>query len=84
MSELPTNPDYNSLVAALKRSFGSEHKVALYKAQLRTRTKRPDESLAEFAHEIRRLCRLAHPNQAICDLENSAIEQFMSSIGGPW
>ncbi len=55
VSELPTNPDSNPLVAALKRRFGSEHRVALYKAQLRTRTKRPDESLAEFAHEIRRL-----------------------------
>ncbi len=82
VSELPTNPDYNSLVAALKRRFGSEHRVALYKAQLRTRTKSPEESLAEFAHEIRRLCRLAHPNQAIGDLEDSAIEKFMSSISG--
>ena len=53
--------EYQSLVSILHKRFGSQHPEETSRAILRNRVKQPQESLYEFAQEIRQLVRSAYP-----------------------
>ena len=53
--------DFLALIEALESRFGSKHQTEMYRAQLRGRTKRRDETLPELAQAIQRLTRQAYP-----------------------
>ena len=72
--------DYPALVAALESRFGSAHQAELNRMQLRSRTRRREESLPELAEDVDRLCRLAYPGAAPAMLELLAKDQFVDAL----
>jgi len=72
--------NYSALVAALESLLGSAHQAELNRMQLRTRTRRREESLPELAEDVDRLCRLAYPGVAPAMLELLANDQFVDAL----
>jgi hypothetical protein len=72
---------YEKLDEALRERFGTDDQSELFKARLRNRTKTKDESLQEFAHDIRRLVRLADTKAASRTLEDLTKDQFIEALG---
>ena len=54
--------DFKKLADALNQRFGVEHQEEAFRAQFRTRARRPQEPLAELAQDIERLAFLAYPS----------------------
>lgn len=54
--------DFKKLAEALNQRFGVEHQEEAFRAQFRTRARRPQEPLAELAQDIERLAFLAYPS----------------------
>ncbi|KAK3728348.1 hypothetical protein QZH41_002179 [Actinostola sp. cb2023] len=72
--------DFTALTTALSTRFGTENRTEIYRASLRTRTRRKDESLPELAQAIRRLARCAYP-QAPADMrEDIAKDHFIDAL----
>ena len=53
--------NYSTLVSALLARFEPGNQTQLYKAQLRGRVRKNNESLPDLAHDIKRLVRKAYP-----------------------
>ncbi|KAJ8033856.1 hypothetical protein HOLleu_24224 [Holothuria leucospilota] len=53
--------NYESLVGALSKRFGSQNKTELFRARLKSRQRQKDEGLPELAQSVRRLVKLAYP-----------------------
>lgn len=53
--------DYRCLVKVLTDRFQPEDQAEIYKAQIKGRLRKKDETLPELAQEIKRLVRLAYP-----------------------
>ena len=49
--------DFSALIEALESRFGSKHQTEMYRAQLRCRTRKRDETLPQLAQAIQRLTR---------------------------
>ena len=81
LSNLPAESrcNYPALVAALESRFGSAHQAELNRMQLRSRTRRREESLTELAEHVERLCRLSYPEAAPVMLELLAKDQFIDA-----
>lgn len=73
---------FRQLRAALARRFGQENQTELFRAQLRLRQKKTDETLPELAQEIRRLVRLAYPTADEVVREALAKEGFLDALVG--
>lgn len=54
--------DFSALIEALESRFGSKHQSEMYRAQLRCRTKKREQTLPELSQVIQRLARQAYPN----------------------
>ena len=61
--------DYDRLVTALTERFEPENQCEIYKAQMKQRIRKRDESLSELAQDIKRLTRMAYPS-AVLDLRD--------------
>ncbi|KAK3729190.1 hypothetical protein QZH41_008864 [Actinostola sp. cb2023] len=71
---------FTALTTALSTCFGTDNRTEIYRASLRTRTRRKDESLPELAQAIRRLTRCAYP-QAPADMrEDIAKNHFIDAL----
>ncbi|XP_043199138.1 uncharacterized protein LOC122368890, partial [Amphibalanus amphitrite] len=53
--------NFEKLTEALNQRFGVEHQEEAFRAQFRTRSRRPQEPLAELAQDIEKLAYLAYP-----------------------
>ncbi|KAK3735799.1 hypothetical protein QZH41_007419 [Actinostola sp. cb2023] len=73
--------DFTALTTALSMRFGTENRTEIYRASLRTRTRRKDESLPQLAQAIRRLTRCAYP-QAPADMRRHRKRPFHRRPGG--
>lgn len=71
---------FPSLVDRLSQRFGTENQTELFWVLLNNRTQKPKETLPELAHEIRRLCRLAHPTAQYHILEDLAKKHFINAL----
>ena len=71
---------YPSLIACLGHRFGPENQTDMFWVLLNNRTQRPDETLPELAHEIRKLVKLAHPSAEHLMLEDLAKKHFMNAL----
>ena len=75
--------DYESLVACLNQRFGPEHQTEMFRAILHNRTRQPEETLPDLAHEIRKLVRLAYPTGERVIIETIALEHFINALSEP-
>jgi hypothetical protein len=72
--------DYDLLVAALNKRFGSAHQAELNRAKLRGRVRQREETLPELAEEVEHLARLAYPDAAAQMVEVLAKDQFIDAL----
>lgn len=72
--------DYRTLVTSLGQRFGPENQTQMFRALLRNRTRQPNETLPELAHEIRRLVKLAYPTGQQVILEDLAMNHFIDAL----
>ena len=75
--------DYQTLVQKLSVRFGSANKCELFRAQLKTREQRQDESISELAVAIRKMARLAYPNMLVNVVEMLAVGCFVDALNQP-
>ena len=71
---------YTALVAALDKRFGTAHQTELNRMKLRSRMRKPDESLQELAGDVERLARLAYPDAAEDMLKVIVKDQFLDAL----
>ena len=71
---------YKTLFARLENRYGDGHLQQVYKAQLRTRNQRANETLQEFEADIARMVRLAYPTAPDGFLEEIAIDTFVNGL----
>lgn len=71
---------YDELVDRLRQRFGSEGQAETFRAQLRYRRQRADESLCDLLHEIRRLVVLAYPVPTNETTQIIAKDAFLEAI----
>ena len=72
--------DYDVLVAALDKRFGSAHRAELNRVKLRGRVRKREETLPELAEEVEHLARLAYPDAAAEMVEVLAKDQFIDAL----
>ena len=75
--------DYQTLVQKLSVRFGSANKCELFRAQLKTREQRQDESISELAVAIRKMARLAYTNFPVNVVEMLAVGCFVDALNQP-
>ena len=82
LTNLPSEDrqDFEVLIAALERRFGSAHQTELNRAQLRARMRHKEETLPELAEDVDRLTRLAYPDASTAMLQVLARDQFIDSL----
>ena len=71
---------YTALVAALDKRFGTAHQTELNRMKLRSRARKPDESLQELAGDVERLARLAYPDATDNMLDIIVKDQFLDAL----
>ena len=71
---------FPSLVHAINQRFAPQNQSEMFWVMLNNRTKKPDESLPEFAHEVRNLVKLAHPNAPLRTVEELARRHFVDAL----
>ncbi|XP_049307262.1 uncharacterized protein LOC125777124 [Bactrocera dorsalis] len=82
---LQTIPDcerdnYEALMSAIERRYGSEHRKQIYQIELQNRGQKMNESLQEFATEIERLAHLANADAPADYIERVKIQCFINGI----
>ncbi|XP_049312637.1 uncharacterized protein LOC125778503 [Bactrocera dorsalis] len=82
---LQTIPDcerdnYEALMSAIERRYGSEHRKQVYQIELQNRGQKMNESLQEFATEIERLAHLANADAPVDYIEGVKIQSFINGI----
>ncbi|XP_049316417.1 myosin-13-like [Bactrocera dorsalis] len=82
---LQTIPDcerdnYEALMSAIERRYGSEHRKQIYQIELQIRGQKINESLQEFATEIERLAHLANADAPVDYIERVKIQCFINGI----
>ena len=72
--------DYDVLVGALDKRFGSDHRAELNRVKLRGRVRKREESIPELAEEMKHLARLAYPDAAVDMLDILTKDQFIDEL----
>src|SRR6218665_3449481 len=75
-----TNVTYEQLVGRIRQRYGAKGQTQTFRAQLCYRRQRPDESLSDLLHDIRRLVLLAYPVPANETTEIVANDAFLEAI----
>lgn len=71
---------YESVMGAVARKYGSEHRKQLFYMELQNRRQRSGESLQEYAADIERLVHLAHYDVGADLMEQMKIRAFIQGI----
>ncbi|XP_049316468.1 uncharacterized protein LOC125779284 [Bactrocera dorsalis] len=82
---LQTIPDcerdnYEALMSAIERRYGSEHRKQIYQIELQNRGQKMNEPLQEFATEIERLAHLPNADAPVDFIERVKIQCFINGI----
>ena len=72
--------NYSSIVTALTYGFESEDQSELFSSELKSRFRKKEEPLTEFAQDIKRLVRLAYPNTDVDVRDTLARNAFEDSL----
>ena len=75
--------NFKSIVTALTSRFEPEDQSELFRSELKSRFRKKDEPLTEFAHDIKRLVRLAYPNTDVDVCATLGRHAFEDSLGDP-
>lgn len=75
--------DYFKLVQCLEQRFDPEHQEEMFRAELKSRVRKPKETIPELVQDIRKLARRAYPNAASALLETLTKDHFMDAIVDP-
>ena len=73
--------EYKVLLKALDNKFGTGNQVEIYRATLKSRTRKKDESLPELAQAITRLTHLAFPGIPCEFWDTMARDNFVDVLG---
>jgi len=71
---------YEKLLSLLRNRFGSDGQAEKFRAELRTRRRRPGESLRALFHDVRRLIALAYPGPMNTTTEIVARDAFIDAL----
>jgi len=71
---------YAKLVTRLKNRFGEEGQSSLYFSQMRTRRRRPEETLQMLYHDVSRMAGLAYPGKGSRHRDLAATETFIEAL----
>ena len=71
---------YSALCQALDNRFGDNQSAELFKSLLRSRSRKPGESLQELAQDITQLVRRAYPEISRPGIEELAVERFREAL----
>ena len=74
---------YTDLVAALDSRFGTSNRTEMFRVSLRSRTRKPEETLPELAQAIRRLTKQAYPDATVSLQDAIAKDQFIEALTDP-
>ncbi|XP_067616141.1 uncharacterized protein [Eurosta solidaginis] len=72
--------NYETLMSALERRYGSEHKKQIYQIDLQNRYQKANETLQEFASDVERLAHLANADAPVEYTESVKIQSFINGI----
>ena len=75
--------DYLALKHALTQNFCPLQQIHVYQAELKTRSRKPKESLADLGRDVARMTRLAYPTADQATRETIGINAFLDAIPGP-
>ena len=81
--DLQGDSGYEHLRGALERRFAPRNQTESFKALLRTRTRRPEESLQDLAEDVWRMVRLAYPDADSRMLDSLGVDRFLESVQDP-
>jgi len=73
-------PSYEQIVEKLQRRYGSQEQQEKFKIELRTRKRKPNESLQELAQDIERMASLAYPGVGQSTRETFATDFFIDAL----
>lgn len=82
LSNLPSGwrSNYHELVKQLATRFGPREGVELYKAQLKSLRRKPNQVLGDLADQVRRLSNLAYPCMDYVNLESMGVSHFYDAL----
>jgi hypothetical protein len=72
--------NYEILLSALESRFGSGQQTELYRAQLKNKLRKHNETIPELAQDVKRLVRMAYPTAPIEIREQLARDNFLDSL----
>ncbi|XP_067628486.1 uncharacterized protein [Eurosta solidaginis] len=72
--------NYEALMAAVERRYGSEHRKQIFQIELQNRYQKANETLQEFASDIERLAHLANADAPVEYTERVKIQSFINGI----
>ncbi|XP_037928583.1 uncharacterized protein LOC119662995, partial [Teleopsis dalmanni] len=72
--------NYDTLMSALERRFGSQHRQQIYQIELQNRCQNSGETLQNFAADVERLAHLANADASVDYIERVKIQSFINGI----
>jgi len=75
-----THASYEKLVTRLKSRFGEEGQSSLYRSQMSTWRRKPDETLQMLYHDVSRMSGLAYPGKGSRHRDLAATETFIEAL----
>ncbi|XP_067629425.1 pharyngeal muscle protein 2-like [Eurosta solidaginis] len=72
--------NYEALMAAVERRYGSEHRKQIFQIELQNRYQKANETLQEFASDVERLAHLANADAPVEYTERVKIQSFTNGI----
>ncbi|XP_067613243.1 RB1-inducible coiled-coil protein 1-like [Eurosta solidaginis] len=72
--------NYEALMAAVERRYGSEHRKQIFQIELQNRYQKANETLQEFASDIERLAHLSNADAPVEYTERVKIQSFINGI----
>lgn len=82
VESLPANKttDYEEVCQSMEERFGEAQLSEVFRAELRSRRRKPEESLPALGQEIRRLVQYAYPGVEYNAMEEMAVERFREAL----
>ncbi|KAK3083388.1 hypothetical protein FSP39_021383 [Pinctada imbricata] len=72
--------DFDSVVEALNKRYGTINRAEVYKTELQTRVRRKGETIPELAQSITKLAKKAYPNTTKEMIEVLALDYFTDAL----
>ena len=74
------NPDYNHIVAVLRKHFKPAGQETVFLAEFAALTRKPDQTFPDFAFDLRKLAKQAYPRVNDAGREDIVKQRFVESL----